>query len=547
MRLRFGWCAALCLCVASATLARAQDMSFSLEESGQGQAHKVGKPSKTLAQGLKLFEAKDYRKAALKFDSVARRKTKDQAGNVDQGQFYLGRSLFELGYYQSALQVFDDISAAGPKHAFFGDALRYLVDLSDKLPESSGVISKIGRYGVGALEEYNKPQSKELYYKLLFLMGRSFYDQGDFQRAIDLFQDVSPDAGYYVQAKFFEGISFIRLRKARPAIASFRSILEALDKRKQKFVDEDRTQNLAWISLARTYYTAANNRDERTGELVVDGTLLGQAVESWAQVQESSEYWLDAMFESSWAFFLADQYARALGNIHGLYSPFFPDAYYPEAYVLKAVTFFVNCQPDNANAMVAKFHEMFDPVRTELNATLAKYDDNSSLFELLQKLNAGHAELPPRINAIVSTAVDDRTVLRNLAYVDALDKEDKRLQGETKEFKDSDLGARMAQEISVARSFAVDSTGDLVRARYQRLINELEDLRNQVDTVELEIATFQRGQIDQEMQQQMTEVKRTRGGEVEVDEEHQMWPFDGEYWRDELGYYRQQVTNRCGR
>jgi hypothetical protein len=23
------------------------------------------------------------------------------------------------------------------------------------------------------------------------------------------------------------------------------------------------------------------------------------------------------------------------------------------------------------------------------------------------------------------------------------------------------------------------------------------------------------------------------------------WPFDGEYWRDELGYYRQVVVNRC--
>jgi hypothetical protein len=34
---------------------------------------------------------------------------------------------------------------------------------------------------------------------------------------------------------------------------------------------------------------------------------------------------------------------------------------------------------------------------------------------------------------------------------------------------------------------------------------------------------------------------------VEVDGEHQVWPFDGEYWRDELGFYRQQVTSQCGR
>ena len=25
------------------------------------------------------------------------------------------------------------------------------------------------------------------------------------------------------------------------------------------------------------------------------------------------------------------------------------------------------------------------------------------------------------------------------------------------------------------------------------------------------------------------------------------WPFNGEFWRDELGYYRQVITSRCGR
>ena len=30
-------------------------------------------------------------------------------------------------------------------------------------------------------------------------------------------------------------------------------------------------------------------------------------------------------------------------------------------------------------------------------------------------------------------------------------------------------------------------------------------------------------------------------GVVNPDEEHVLWPFDGEYWRDELGFYRQVV------
>jgi hypothetical protein len=36
-------------------------------------------------------------------------------------------------------------------------------------------------------------------------------------------------------------------------------------------------------------------------------------------------------------------------------------------------------------------------------------------------------------------------------------------------------------------------------------------------------------------------------GIVKPDEEHMLWPFDGEYWRDELGFYRQVVESACGR
>ena len=32
---------------------------------------------------------------------------------------------------------------------------------------------------------------------------------------------------------------------------------------------------------------------------------------------------------------------------------------------------------------------------------------------------------------------------------------------------------------------------------------------------------------------------------VVADEEHVIWPFDGEYWRDEQGAYRALLVNGC--
>ena len=121
----------------------AQDMSFGLEETGQSRAPvKLGKPSKRLAEALSAFEGKKYEDAAMGFERVSAGKSKDGPGNRQRAQFLLGQSLYKMGYYQSALTVFDEVSAQGPGHLYFGDTLEWLGLLASKLPESSGIIDK---------------------------------------------------------------------------------------------------------------------------------------------------------------------------------------------------------------------------------------------------------------------------------------------------------------------------------------------------------------------------------------------------------------------
>ncbi|MCA9583719.1 MAG: hypothetical protein KC416_18105, partial [Myxococcales bacterium] len=152
-----------------------------------------------------------------------------------------------------------------------------------------------------------------------------------------------------------------------------------------------------------------------------------------------------------------------MGNIPTLYSPSFQDAYYPEALVLKAVIFFSTCQIDNAQAMVTRFHERYDPVSEQLQATLAQFEDNLQFYEFLTRVRSGEANLPPSIRGVVSTALSDRTLLRNLEYVRLLDGEEQRLERTPEEFRNSSLGNRVLQDIALAKSFAVDQTGDLAR------------------------------------------------------------------------------------
>jgi tetratricopeptide (TPR) repeat protein len=552
-------------CVAMADVAlpfarvHAEDMAFDMKETGQSKDAKgaapssapppsEGPPSEALANGLRLYQEERYPEASVQFQRVIEGETKDGAGNKQKAQFFLAKSLYHLKYYQSALALFDEISQQGRGHLYNDQTLQWLAQLASQLPEPAGIIEKVGRYDIAMIDQFNQGEGKQFYGQLLYLQGRSKYAQGEFEQAIQLFEKVPNDNKWYVQSRMFTGISHIRLRQARPAIQSFRSIIDALEGGDVEADDEERVKDLAYLSLARVYYTAANKVDDETGEREVDGKLLGAAVDAWSRIDTGSEYWLDALFEGSFAFFLADEFSRALGNIHTIFSPYFEKtAYYPEALVLKAVVFFYNCQMENASAMVAKFHERYDPVQTELTAKLAQFKDNESFYKFLVGVREGNASLSPVIQPIVASALSDRTVLRHLEYVKQLEGEEKRLKESPPAFKNSSVGARILQDSALAKSFAVEQAGDIARGRYNRLIESLQDFNNQIDAVDLEVATFERGQLSQAMQDQQVTAERAAGGRVEVDEEHQVWPFDGEYWRDELGFYRQQVTSKCGR
>jgi hypothetical protein len=99
----------------------------------------------------------------------------------------------------------------------------------------------------------------------------------------------------------------------------------------------------------------------------------------------------------------------------------------------------------------------------------------------------------------------------------------------------------------VAKSFAIEQTGDLARGRYTRLIDELNELINQVDTVSLEIDTYPRRDLGRDGRAACSSCSAPAASTSTGRRGAQMWPFDGEYWRDELGFYRQQVTSQCGR
>jgi tetratricopeptide (TPR) repeat protein len=508
----------------------------------------AGQMTEEAAQAKQLFDNERWSEAALALKRVVDGETGDDEGNKQIAAYHLAISLYRLKFFQASYAIFQEISKK-PSHLKGKETLLWLAKLATQLPEPADIIGAVGRYSKDEIQRFDNPQQRELYWQLNYLHGRHEYRKRKFEEAIQLFEKVAKESPYFVKSQFFLGISNVQLRRSVPAVRAFQRIIDAIDEGVEGVEDEQRMRDLAYLSMARTFYSASIRLDQ-SNVPTIDDKKLSAAVKYWNLVESASEYWLDALFEESWAYFMAGDYPRALGNIHTIQSPYFPNAFYPEAEIVRAVIAFTTCQYEDATVMVAKFQKKWEPINKELDAVLDRFKGEGSeekFYEFLLQVRDGKADLSPAIKPIVENALSDRELLRNVEYVRILDEETKRLGEAPTSFKNSPVGADVEDNVNIARADAVRRAGVLARKRYQRNLDELKEHLRSSQKILVDINNAQRQKLDEEIATgQFTQEDAFRFGRVTPDEEHVIWPFNGEYWRDELGFYRQVVNSNCG-
>ena len=161
------------------------------------------------------------------------------------------------------------------------------------------------------------------------------------------------------------------------------------------------------------------------------------------------------------------------------------------------------------------------------------------------------AESGKALKPVLDGAFSDRDLLRNLEYIRLIKAEEDRLKGAKAPIKGSPLAGELASTLDNAMSDAITKAGTLARGRFLRALDDLDEHLGNVQTMLIDISAGERGELEKlggeaadTIKKQQTQLKGL--GDVKADEEHYLWPFDGEYWRDELGFYRQKVVSICG-
>ena len=526
------------------------DIDLDEQSSAQQGPVSAGAPSEAFGRAKKLFDKEKWSDGATGMYQVVSGASGDDEGNKQLAQYYLAICLYRLKFYQASYSIFSVI-ADNKFHLKFGETLLWLAKLATQLPEPADIIERVGKYSDEEVARFDNAQQQELFWTLNYLLGRYKYRNRQYEEAIRVFQRVDRRSEHYVQSQFFTGVSYVQKRQSIPAVKSFQRIEKALEEGVSGVEEEGRMRDLAYLSMARTYYSASVRLNPETNIPTIDSTKLSAAVKYWNQIDVTSEYWLDALFEESWAYFMAGDYTRALGNIHTIQSPYFPNSFYPEADILKAVIYFANCNYEAAMVVVARFNKHFGPIKTELTKILNKYKGSSNdeaFFKFLIKVREHSANLDPMIEPIVSSALSDRQLLRNIEYVRLLDEEKARFKKSPSSFQDSGIGGQVRESLALAREMAVRQTGELAMSRYQRFVDEIHEHVRNGEKILIDITAAQRNLLDKKIKDnQVTTTESKIYGIVNPDQEHILWPFDGEYWRDELGFYRQVIMSTCGR
>ena len=492
----------------------------------------TGSPaSKTLERAVKLYDKKDYFSASIELQKVLNGESGDDERNKQRAEFFMGKTLYQLDFYAGSLAYFDKIVQAGEKHTYYGPTLKWLAALSRVLPETSGILEKIGVYPKSALED---PIMAEVKDELYYLLGRYFYKRGgdgDFDQAISLFQSVSKKSDFYIKAKFFEGVTDVRKFDGKAAISAFKEILVIGQEHPTQYKPEDIAayNKLAILQMARIFYSTQQ---------------FDTSIKYYEKLDQDSPDWTTSLFEASWAYYMKTNNSKALGNIHTLNAPYFENEFFPESMLLKAVIYFKYCLYDRALEAINDFDNKYKPLKKNLDDILAKYEDNADFYEYIKKVTAGKAGLDDTTQRLIISVLTDKTLHKEFSWVEELQKELTKLGKSDKAWQTTQVAAEVLQELTLQKSLADGNAGKVARDRVDRLSRELGALSRDGRRIQYEILNSMADKISADAKGGQV-AKDHKEEAIVVDDEHFMWKFNGEYWKDELGYYRFKIRSQC--
>lgn len=458
--------------------------------------------------------------------------------DVYEAKFCLAKALYKEKVFSGASRPLVEVLSAGtgPATPHFTEAFYMLEEVSRRIGYRSPELAELTAVDIKGLDE--KFQNDFRYF-----MGKFFFDFKDMDNAIIQLKQVKPSSEDYPESLYLTGVATLGavqvqqgqdvseelLKRAPEALNSFQAAILAAEK--ERGGNEEILQ-LGYLAMARVFYELG----------YYDVSLF-----YYQKLPETSSRNAQATYETAWAFFLKNDYKKALGVFHTLHSPYYDKWFFPDLYVLEATVYLNLCN--------------FEKSKTALAAMQSKYlDKRGQLQDFIKKMEAGSEEEIwdamvtyyqkgekktglPRVFA--DAVLDDLAFFTTYQVVQVLKKERAALQANLGLL--GEFGKTVLERVDEQLGIKTREGGVLVFQRLKAIDQLLGTMDLQATQISFDIDSEEKQQIQNKLQNPNYEKKTAEAGTtllIVADDWHP-WPFEGEYWLDEVGNYRSNLKTEC--
>lgn len=476
-----------------------------------------------ISQALGLLKAGQYPQASNAFLALSRRA--DLANERPQIKFYLGLALMEQNLNQvAAFQFVDVIKSADQK--WTRQAIEKLLIVTDRLGDETLLNYAIQRIDVNQVPTQHRDM---LYYRLAEIKNKA----GLFQEAATLYSKVGSQSRYYYNAIYGRGLAQAEANQTDLALQSFQKLLDMRES--SKVTDVNRVA--AQMGIARVYYQKQN---------------WEKAIEAYSKIPRDHIMWHDAMFEKTWAMLRGARFRSTLSNFQTLHSTYYEDAYIPETLLLRSIVYLYICKYDEMEKVLGLFESQYNPISNQINNFLARQNSTESYFVevnkayIMKKDSEAKKSFQIPYNAIKHIA-EEGDVRRTYNYLRKINDEKKTID-ENPNLKNTPIGTYAVRIINNRIHSARSSIGDMVKAHLMNMKVELRDLNQQASFIRYEMINGKKEFLKKRISGRSLneeQVDENQDRSFYVQNGYQYYPFQGEYWLDEVGNYHYLGKQSC--
>jgi hypothetical protein len=500
----------------------------------------VAAPKGTPAEAIAAADALLARRAddaALAYDAILRAPSFREVHA--RARLGLADALARAGLVRSALATLGEAVSGGPGEGF-ERAAQMLFELAGRTGDEHAVLAHVAR-----LEGAELPAGAAD--RLHYLLAKWSYERaqalGDAGRPAEAKAELAAARRHaakvkgggsgargdaFARARFLDALAQYDEGGSEGAVEALKEVVRLTNPRRTAAADV-RLRELALLQLARIHYEHRQNR---------------YAIFYYGRMPQAGESWLEGLWESSYAYYRLGDSERALGNLITLHSPYFQDEWFPESHLLKAIIYYENCRYPEARAIVEDFMRRFEPTHAALARLEASPEEPAEFLAVA--LDGGREGDPALRRRVARLATADGNVKRLTASIAELRREATAgIDARPAAFRDSALGRELRVRLGAERARLEVEAGARARHQIGRERAALRELLEQGLRVKIEVSRREREALEARIAGGRGPVVRDYRYSAAVSDEHLYWPYDGEFWRDELGTYAYTLTKGC--